>query len=61
MPKGVVLTTKALADPAIEAMALPTNLTPALAGAVERLGSYRLAVRSSGVDQSRGADRIGTR
>ena len=59
VPKGVVLTTKALADPAIEATSLPTNFTPSLATAAARLGSDRLAVRSSIVDESRGPDRIG--
>ena len=72
VPEGVVLTTEALADAlvaagldegarkaAIEAMSLPTNLTHALATAVERLGSDRLAVPSSGVYESRGPDRIG--
>ena len=61
------LTTEALADAlvaagphnsarqaAIEAMSLPNNLTHALATAVARLDSYRLAVRSSIVDESRG-------
>ena len=67
VPEGVVLTTEALADAlvaagphnsarqaAIEAMSLPNNLTHALATAVARLDSYRLAVRSSIVDESRG-------
>jgi hypothetical protein len=58
-PEGVVLTTEALADRAIEAMSLAHNLTQALATAAGRLGSYRLAVRSSIVDESRGPDRIG--
>lgn len=64
VPEGVVLTTQALADALaaaglgdgarqadIEAMSLPTDLTQALATAVERLRSDRLAVRSSGVDE----------
>jgi len=72
VPEGVVLTTEALADAlvaaglhdgarqaAIEARWLPTNLRDEVATAVERLGSYRLSVRSSGVEKSRGPDRIG--
>ncbi len=64
VPEGVVLTTQALADALaaaglgdgarqadIEAMSLPADLPDALATAVERLGSDRLAVRSSGVDE----------
>jgi rifampicin phosphotransferase len=64
IPNGVVLTTEALAhvltaagldDRAkqadIEALRLPDELTQALAVAVDRLHSDRLAVRSSGVDE----------
>ena len=64
VPDGVVLTTEALehaltaaglADGApqaeVEAMPLPTGLEEALAAAVRRLGSDRLAVRSSGVEE----------
>src|SRR5215203_3714240 len=73
VPVGAVLTTEALADAlvaaefdggarqaATEAMSLSTNLRLALATAAEeRLGGYRLALRSSIVDESRGSDRIG--
>ena len=72
MPEVVVLTTEALADAlvaaglgdgarqaAIKAMSLPTNPTHALPTAVERLGSDLRAVRSAGVDELRGPDRIG--
>ena len=72
VPVGAVLTTEALSGAlvaaefdggarraAIEAMSLPANLRYALATAAGRLGSYRLAVRSSGIDQSRGPDCIG--
>jgi rifampicin phosphotransferase len=64
VPDGVVLTTEALdyaltmvaaaesVQPAdIEAMQLPAELMQALATAVDRLQSDRLAVRSSGVDE----------
>ena len=64
VPDGVVLTTEALehaltaaglADGApqseVEAMPLPSGLEEALAAAVRRLGSDRLAVRSSGVEE----------
>jgi hypothetical protein len=72
LPEGLVSTNEALADArvvaglndgarqaAIEAMSLPTNPAQALPTAVERLGCDLRAVRSSGVDELRGPDRIG--
>jgi rifampicin phosphotransferase len=64
VPDGVVLTTEALAQALaaagledgarraeVEALPLPAGLSEALGAAVQRLGSDRLAVRSSGVEE----------
>jgi rifampicin phosphotransferase len=64
VPDGLVVTTEALADALvaaglddgasrteIEAISLPPDFMDVLAIAVKRLGSDRLAVRSSGVDE----------